>query len=323
MAKLKQPFNGVVARQFAKVLDHFKPDLLHSHSMVEVSSLLWSEAAKRNIPVAHTIRDYDLLCTNSGMFKNGKVCANRHIKCKVLTLDKRFRHRAIGAVASVGTQILQTHLDEGYFSHVAPDYRRVIWNPAIVKGADRNYAKPKLSGPMRFGYLGRISAEKGVDTMLNALRLLTPNSWEAVIAGKAPSDMAQFEALAAGMPVKFTGFIEPKDFFEAIDVLIVPSKWAEPLPRTILEACAMRVPSLGARSGGIPELIGLNNSDWLYDAGDATGLAQRMAQLIERGRDAIAFDRFEDILSQTQPHIVAKKYLELYEGALASVQRRE
>ncbi|PZU07035.1 glycosyltransferase family 4 protein [Sphingomonas sp.] len=317
VAKLKQPFNSFLAHQFGAVLDQFKPDLLHSHSMVEVSSLLWSEAARRNIAVAHTIRDYELLCTNSGMFKNGKPCAKRHVKCQVLTLDKLLRHRAIGAVAGVGRQILQTHVDEGYFSHVAPAYRRVIWNPAIVKGADPDYVKPRLDGPIRFGYLGRISAEKGVDTMLNALRRLEPGSWEAIIAGKAPSDMAKFEALAAGMPVNFAGFMDPKAFFEAIDILIVPSLWAEPLPRTILEASAMRVPSLGARSGGIPELIGDDNKDWLFDAGDDVDLADRMAALIARGRDDMAFGRFGDILAETQPQTVAAKYLDLYEGALA------
>jgi glycosyltransferase involved in cell wall biosynthesis len=318
VAKLKQPFNSFLAKQFGEVLDHFKPDLLHSHSMVEVSSLLWSEAAKRGIPVAHTIRDYELLCTNSGMFKNGQPCAKRHVKCQVLTLDKLLRHRAIGAVGSVGTQILQTHVDEGYFSHVPPAYRRVVWNPAIVKGANPDYVKPRLRGPIRFGYLGRISAEKGVDTMLDALRLLDPGSFEAIITGKAPSDIDRFEALAAGMPVTFTGFMDPKEFFEAIDILVVPSLWAEPLPRTILEACAMRVPSLGARSGGIPELIGDDNHDWLFDAGNAPDLAAQMAALIARGRDGLVFDRFDAILSETKPHIVAGKYLDLYEGALAS-----
>lgn len=317
VAKLKQPFNSALAERFGAVLDHFRPDLLHSHSMVEVSSLLWSEAAKRGIAIAHTIRDYDLLCTNSAMFKDGEPCAKRHVKCQVLTLDKLLRHRAIGAVGSVGSQILQTHVDAGYFSHIPPEYRRPIWNAAIVKGADPDYVKPRLSGPLKVGYLGRISAEKGVDTMLIALRSLPVGSWEAVIAGKAQGSLAPFEKLAEGMPVRFAGFMDPKDFFESIDVLIVPSLWAEPLPRTVLEACAMRVPSLGARSGGIPELIGEQNHDWLFNGGDAAGLAARLAALIEKGRDGIVFDRFDAVLSETKPDMVASKYLDLYQGALA------
>lgn len=322
VAKLKQPFNQRLAKQFGAVLDDFRPDLLHSHSMVEVSSLVWSEAAKRKIPVAHTVRDYELLCTNSGMFKNGKPCPGRHTKCKVLTLDKLMRHRAIGAVASVGRQILDVHIDEGYFSHVAPDYRRVIWNAAVVKGASADYRKPPLSGPLKFGYLGRISAEKGVDTILQAMRLLEPGGCELLVAGKALDGLAPYEAMAAGLPVTFAGFMDPKDFFEAIDVLIVPSLWAEPLPRTILEACAMRVPSLGARSGGIPELIGDDNSDWLFETGDAADLARQMAALIGRGREELVFNRFDHVLSQTQPHMVAAKYLDLYQGALAAAGKR-
>lgn len=315
-AKLKQPFNRVLADQFRAVLEDFKPDVLHTHSMVEITSLVWSEAERLGVPVVHTVRDYEMLCTNSGMFKNGRPCGSRHTKCKILTLDKLYRHRAIRAVGSVGTEILQVHVDEGYFSHIPPERRRVVWNAAVVKGAAVDYVKPRLDGPITFGYLGRISEEKGVDTLLKAAQRVNA-PFKVLVAGTAMGSLKPFEDMAAGLPVTFAGFMDPRDFFEAIDVLVVPSLWAEPLPRTILESYAMGVPALGARSGGIPELIGYDNDAWLYVTGDDQALGERMDAVIAAGRDALPTRAdFVRVLTETGKERVAQKYLDLYGAAL-------
>jgi glycosyltransferase involved in cell wall biosynthesis len=55
--------------------------------------------------------------------------------------------------------------------------------------------------------------------------------------------------------VRFLGHVKPQEFFSEIDVLVVPSLWNEPMGRVVVEAYGMGVPVLGARRGGIPELI--------------------------------------------------------------------
>ena len=194
----------------------------------------------------------------------------------------------------------------------------MIWNPAVVEGVGAGYARPSRTGkPFTFGYLGRIAFEKGVGTILEAGRKVT-GDWRLIVAGRAVNGLEPFEELAEGLPVEFLGFVEPKAFFESVDVLIVPSIWAEPLPRTILESYAMGVPALGAAVGGIPELIGADNTDWLFPGADHDALARHMNRLVAAGREALpGLGSFASVLEETTPDVVVNRYLDLYRGALA------
>ncbi|WP_313613867.1 glycosyltransferase, partial [Rhizobium sp.] len=106
MQKLKQQWNFDVEKQFEAVLDDFRPDVLNTHSLLDVTTLVWRAAHKRGIPIVHTICEYDLLCGNAAMFKGGKPCEHIHLGCQVVNFTKKFTQRYIGAVASVGTEIL-------------------------------------------------------------------------------------------------------------------------------------------------------------------------------------------------------------------------
>ena len=322
IAKFKQQFNTAIEARFGEVLDDFRPDVVHTHSLLDVSTLVWRAAKTRGLPIVHTLRDYVLLCSNASLFQDGHRCETRHLKCRLNTFRKIQHQRMVDGVAAVGAETLQTHLDHGLFAHIPPADRRVIWNPAVVEGAGPGYVKPSRDGrPFTFGYLGRINTEKGVETLLRACRALERSDWELVIAGKANDSVAPFEAMAAGMPVRFAGFMDPKEFFESIDVLVVPSIWPEPLPRTILESYAMGVAVIGADSGGIPDLIGSDpEGRWLFPPDDDVRLRDLMLKTIGEGRDALpAAGSFGRVLVETRPEIVAERYLQFYRDTIARV----
>jgi glycosyltransferase involved in cell wall biosynthesis len=313
--RFKQQFNTRLEAHFLKVIDDFKPDVVHTHSLLDVSTRVWLAAHARGLPIVHTLRDFDLACGNAAMFKDGKRCEKRHLKCRAFTFMKGQHQRMVNAVVGVGGGILQSHLDMGYFAHVPQHLRRVIWNPAVVEGIGPDYIKPLLAGkPLTFGYLGRINIEKGVGTLLEACRQLPAEGWKLIVAGKEASEQDSLKHLASGLPVEFAGFIAPRDLFDQIDVLIVPSIWAEPLPRTILEAYAAGVPVIGADSGGITDLIGADNHDWLFPPGDAPALASLMNRVLHEGREVLpSRGSFAHIVEETQPHKVARRYLDLYD----------
>jgi glycosyltransferase involved in cell wall biosynthesis len=313
--RFKQQFNHRIERHFLAVIDAFKPDVVHTHSLLDVSTRVWLAARSRGLPIVHTLRDFDLVCGNAAMFKDGKRCAQRHLKCRAFTFMKGRHQREVNAVVGVGAGILQSHLDLGCFAQVPPHLRRVIWNPARVDGVGPDHVKPSLAGqPLTFGYLGRINVEKGVATLLAACRRLPANGWRLVIAGKEASEQDSLKPLASGLPVEFVGFVPARELFDRIDVLIVPSIWAEPLPRTILESYAVGVPVIGADSGGIPDLIGPTNLPWLFPPGDDAALAGLMGRVIEAGRTTLPGRAdFEHVVDATQPHKVARRYLALYD----------
>lgn len=314
LRRIKMPFNSKLQRRFSEVIEEFKPDVVHTHSMTDVSTRAWLAAREQGVPLVHTLRDYDLLCAHSSMFKDGQRCTKRHLKCQFFTHFKRDHHLCVDAVVGVGAEILQTHIDHGYFSHVPADLRRVIWNPAVVDGVPSNYQKPAMSGPLVFGFLGRISVDKGVGKLFEACRGLQPDGWRLLLAGRPSHENDPLMRGGDGLPVEFLGFIKPESFFEQIDVLVAPSIWPEPLGRMILEAYAMGVPALGADSGGIPELIGRENTDWIYPATDAQALAERMQKILSAGRSALpGRAQFQSVLDRTTPKRVVQNYDEVYQ----------
>lgn len=316
--KVKQQWNTAIERQFSRIIRDFKPDIINTHSMVDVSTLVWRAARRNNVPVVHTLRDYDLICGNAAMFRHGARCEKWHLGCKVANFTKLHTSRQVSGLAAVGSEIIRTHLDHGFFRHLDPAFRRPIWNAAVVRGGNAETRRAIVrSGPMTFGYLGRINVEKGVMTMIDAFRQIDAGQYRVLVAGEAVAGLDQFVEAAKGLPIEFIGWTEPKALFEAIDVLVVPSFWAEPLPRTILESYAMGVPVVGARSGGIPELIGYDNADWLFEPGNPTDLAEKLRSVIAKGRDALcSVDAFQHVLTETTPKRVAEKYIAFYSDVI-------
>ncbi|WP_324808300.1 glycosyltransferase family 4 protein [Sphingomonas sp. LY29] len=312
--KLTLPLNRTQRHWFGKILDTVRPDLVHSHSMVDVSTGLWTLARKRGYPLVHTLRDYDLLCADSAMYHHGRGCG---AKCKIVSAGKHRQHRAIAAVAANSAETLRIHLERGLFSHLHPDNRRVIWNVSGVSLPPHGSERAPREGPFTFGYLGRINAEKGVRTLIDAARLLSGAPFRVLIAGKQSRETEPFRAAAKDLPVEFLGFVEPVSFLKCIDVLVIPSIWAEPLPRTALEAYANGVPVLGSRAGGTPDVIGQNNDDWLFEPGDPDDLAAKMAARLAAGRRELpSIDQFRPLLEETTPDVVVRKYDDLYASLL-------
>jgi glycosyltransferase involved in cell wall biosynthesis len=118
--------------------------------------------------------------------------------------------------------------------------------------------------------------------------------------------------------VEFVGFQSPKALFDRIDLLVAPSLWAEPLGRTVLEAYQAHVPVVGARSGGIAEIIA--DDRWLVPPGDVEALAERLRRVLVEGRPGSPPGR-ERVLARTTPEAVAAAFATVYAGLLpASAQ---
>jgi glycosyltransferase involved in cell wall biosynthesis len=325
--KMKQQWNTRIEAEFAKVLDDFKPDILNTHSLLDISTLVWRPAKQRNIPIVHTVCEYDLICGNAAMFKNGKPCTSWHLGCRAVNFTKQFTNRWTDALVTVGTEIMKTHVDHGLFTHLPPDRRRVIFYSCTVPDGDP-VARRKIDRtgrPMTFGYLGRINVEKGVGTMIDAFRRIGPKNWRCLIAGQAMDDsIERFKAQSEGLPIEFVGWAKPKEFLEEIDILIVPSFWAEPSPRTVYEAYAMGVPVIGASSGGIPELIGEDNHEWLFEPGNDADLAEKIGNVLTRDRATLPNESsFKHVIDESTSQRVAEKYLALYKELLASAKTRQ
>jgi len=147
---------------------------------------------------------------------------------------------------------------------------------------------PAAMPSFRVGYLGRLVPAKGIDVLLQSLRLC-PDSCEAWIGGEG--DVAvwktQAERLGIAHRVHWVGAVPSKqvpDFLRTLHCLVLPSRttprWKEQFGRVLVEAMACGVPVIGSDSGEIPRVIG--EAGFVFPEGDAHQLAQHIRLLSEQ-----------------------------------------
>ena len=124
-------------------------------------------------------------------------------------------------------------------------------------------------------YFGRLAPEKGVDTLIRAAS--QAGVW-LQIAGTGPYEQ-ELKALADehGGKIDFLGYCSGDKLRELIRearAVVLPSQWYENAPISILEAYASGKPVIGARIGGIPEMIPSDKVGWLFESGNAEQLAE-------------------------------------------------
>jgi glycosyltransferase involved in cell wall biosynthesis len=131
-----------------------------------------------------------------------------------------------------------------------------------------------------FVYFGRLSAEKGIATLIEAA---AQAGVRLRIVGTGPEE-ARLRQLAAdrGVDVEFTGYLSGAALRSAVAsarAVVIPSEWYENAPLSVMEASALGRPIIGARIGGIPELIREGETGFVFASGSAQSLAQTLAKV--------------------------------------------
>jgi L-malate glycosyltransferase len=119
---------------------------------------------------------------------------------------------------------------------------------------------------LAIGYVARLVAEKGLDTLLQALADARAVRWHLIVVGDGP-DRERLERLASELRlaarVRWAGALPPeqvRQIWPELDVLVLPSRalatWAEPAAHVLAEAMAHEVVVVGTNAGATPEVIG-------------------------------------------------------------------
>jgi glycosyltransferase involved in cell wall biosynthesis len=172
-----------------------------------------------------------------------KVIFTRHL---LYPVKRHVLYRRVDGWLAPTSQILRT-LDP-----LKPKRSDVISNWVDVRKFEFRPHDPH--SPMNVGVLGQISPHKGHDDAIEAIRLMD-GAIRLLIAGKGESSYVDaLKKKSGGLPVEFSGFVSLPDFFEKIDVLLVPS-WEEPFGIVVLEAMASGIPVISTAAGGPLDII--------------------------------------------------------------------
>lgn len=275
-------FNPWAEADIRKICREERPDIVHTHVITGLSVSVWKAARSLGIPLVHTLRDQYLLCARSTLFRNGKQCIKRCTDCRIF----RARHQAWSnyptGVIGISRFILDGHLQRGYFAETP--VKEVIYNARekSALGIDEGLGAGEQRSSVRFGYIGTLAPSKGVELLLQAFNTLAMPDAQLWIAGTGNGVYDSYlHQKYASEKVKFLGRVKQKEFFPYVDVVVVPSMWDEPLGMVVAEAFAFGKPVIGARRGGIVEMIADGENGLIFDPIQSNALEKTMAYICE------------------------------------------
>jgi glycosyltransferase involved in cell wall biosynthesis len=254
----------------------FRPEVMHSNNLSGLTTAVWKVASEARIPIVHTLHDYYLTCPRCSRFSDGHACARTCLSCKILTVNRRRAAGHVSAVVGVSQRILDIHRELGLF--IDTPVRTVIRNASLIAPV-----APADGGPdptLTLGFIGRLTEEKGIYNLIKAIAAVPPEAVRLLIAGRTDEKQQKFiRAMAPRARIEFLGFVSPAEFYEKVDVVVVPSIWEEPGPIVVADAKAAGKPFLGTRFGGIPEALDGGAAGWLT-AHDPVSLTKSILQLV-------------------------------------------
>jgi glycosyltransferase involved in cell wall biosynthesis len=271
-------------------------DIVHIQNFFPLISPSAHYAARATgVPVIQTLRNYRLICPNGLFFRAGKVCED----CMGLAIpypgvvhrcyrDNFVASSGVAAMVSVH-RLLQTWQHQVTLFIALTNFARSKFIQAGFP-ADKIVVKPNFvapdpgvgSGTGGYGlYVGRLSVEKGLDTLLEAWNHVS--GLPLKIIGEGPlADQVQTAVQRSGT-VEWLGRRPLSEVYRLMGeatVVLFPSNWYETFGRVAVEAFATGTPVIGAKIGAIAEIIDHGRTGLHFNPGDPLDLAAQIDWLL-------------------------------------------
>jgi glycosyltransferase involved in cell wall biosynthesis len=294
--KMKAFFSGIYDQashdEMLKMIDIHQPDVLHVHNVYPLfSPSILVAAKKRNIPVVMSLHNQNLTCPKSDHLYKGKVCercfGGKEYNC-VLRNCRENIIESIGYAArsslayqqgwfrnNVTLFLAMTNFAQKRLAKAGYPDDRIVVLPNMVDIPESS-CDPSQGDYIAFA--GRLSTEKGIETLLAAAKSV-PEA-QIHLAGNGPIE-EQLKAIAPPNIV-FRGRLDRQQmlaFYRNARALVLPSICFEMCPLVILEAMAMGLPVIASQTGGLGELVDDGETGFLFERGNSGELAHRLRQL--------------------------------------------
>ena len=274
IARFFYPFKIIYSleayKKIGKVIDSFKPDIVHMNNInFQLTPSIIYAIKKRNIPLVQTVHDYQMICPNHllysleeakpcercingskfNCFKYGCIHGSKAksligvIEAKLYSLLKTYKKVDLYVCPSKFLEEKLLSADSLYSGKTFTIHNFIEKKPMPEK---TDTEKPYVA------FASRLSVEKGVGILAKAAKLLPDITFK--IAGTGPDD----ECLKNIPNVNMLGFLTGDELISLIanaKVMILPSVWYENCPLNILETHAFGVPVITMNCGGMAELV--------------------------------------------------------------------
>jgi len=322
-----RPFGAIEVKQsFRKLLDDFKPELVHLNNIhTHLSPVIAKMAHECGIRVVWTLHDTKLVCPCYTCTRDGHWCEECFTNKKAVIHRRCLPGSLPGAVIGYyemkrwNKERLQEYTDV----FVAPS---CFMMEAVVRGGYRSEKFKVLCNFIDVGkcknlnfekgkyyvYLGRVNEVKGIRTLCRAAAQL-PYKLIVIGSGELLTELqTQYKEKSN---IEFIGqksWEEFRPILEGARFMVLPAEWSENNPLTVIESQSLGTPVLGARIGGIPELIEDGVSGMTFKSGDVEDLKDKIQKMM-----AAEFD-YRRLAKDSQARYSSETYyeklMEVYRG---------
>lgn len=278
-------------KQIRKVLEDFKPDVVHLNNFnYQLTPSIIYEIKKRNIPIVYTAHDVQLVCPNHKLkndYTEGlcrKCDGGKVFECIKNNCVHSSKLRSIIGAA------------EAWYYKIRHTYRMIdlticpseFMEKEISRNSDINgrtvtmynfidEIKPAgLKCENYVLYFGRYSEEKGISNLVKSAKEL--GNIPFVFAGKGELE-SEVNSADNIENVGFKTGSELRDIIEKALFTVLPAEWSENCPFSVMESQSLLTPVLGAKIGGIPELIDDGKTGMLFESGNLEELTEKIEYL--------------------------------------------
>jgi len=296
LVPVRVPWSRASRRELRTRLRAARPDLVHVHNTFPLlSPSVLAACADEGVPVVATLHNYQQVCPTGTLYREGADCtacvgrlplpAVRHGCYR----GSRAASVPVAIAQGVTRRVAWSAVDR--FLCVSAAQRRIL--VAAGMPADRVTVKHNFApdpGLVRSGrgahvlYLGRMSAVKGLSTLMRAWDSLASDLGVPLVLAGGGELEAEVRHWAAGRAdVRYVGLQDDagcRHLTASAAAVVLPATAQEAFGLVVVEAMAAGVPVVAARIGALPELVDEGRTGLLHDPADPASLAAALRAVV-------------------------------------------
>lgn len=337
------PWNPFVVKSIRQRLQEVNPDVVHLHNTFPLISPAVFHGIGQRAARVLTLHNYRLYCPAAIPMREGRVCTDcldrrsalpamqhgcyRGSRLATLPLALNVvLHRFLGTWTNqVDAFIALSEFQRKRMVDAGLPRSRVYVKPNFYPGKPR--VVPWSERPNYVVFVGRLSEEKGLRTLLRAWAAWGTDSPELRIVGDGPL-RAELKAMAAELPVRFLGQLPAADaqaHISSASLVVLPSEWFEGFPMVVREAFAFGTPAAVSNLGPLPSIVKHGESGVVFEAGNPDSLlktvraawkSSSLLELLAQG----ARQAFDVLYNEDANY---QMLIQIYEQAIAHNKRQK
>ena len=302
-------FNKKVFSNLSALIEMEKPEIAYVLQYgSKLSTSIFDACKKYDIPVVVRVSDFNLICAKNVFFRNNEICTkciyNKLYSLKYKCVHDSFAQSFIYYLSQKYNQ-LRT-FEKKIDAFIAPSKftinllksnnqfssSRFFHVPTFIEDSkyefNLNLRDYNLQNGLKICYWGRIDEDKGIDILIDAVKLVSQNGFKlgVKIVGDTNSEYAQNQIRRTkdfGLDnISFLGYVSNQNIFEEIrdcHFSVIPSKWFDNMPNSLIESCTFGIPVIVSKIGSLDEIISDGKNGFTFNPSDTLDLANKIENL--------------------------------------------